>query len=311
MARGLTAVLCLVLWAPACVWADAAVWRLAGANVFLAGSIHVLRSSDYPLPPEFDAAYRNADRIVFETDIEAMNRLENQALLASKGVYLDGQTLSQNLSKPVYARLNAYLKSKGLSPEQFEMYRPWMVMLTLTMIELRANGITAHHGVDTHFYQRARRDGKAVAGLEEPGAQIEALASLGGEFNDSLIESQLDDMQTLPQTIDELIAAWRAGDDARLNSLLIGNVRDEHPKVYDTVFRKRNRAWIRPIEDLIRSGDRVMVIVGSGHLVGEDGLIALLGQRGHRFRKLAATRLESSASPKRHTVAQGSPTGLR
>lgn len=288
MRRCLATLLCLCLAMPLGAWAEATVWRLGGSGVFLAGSIHVLRSSDYPLPAEFDIAYRNTDSVIFETDIEAMSRLDNQALLASKGVYLDGQTLSQNLSSPVYARLSEYLRSKGLSAEQFELYRPWMVMLTLTMIELQANGITADHGVDRHFYQRARRDGKAIGGLESPGAQIEALASLGAELSDALIESQLDEMQTLPQMIDELIAKWRIGDEATLNALLIGNVRDEYPTVYDRVFVQRNRNWIGPIEDLMRSGDRVMVIVGTGHLVGEDGLITLLEKRGHRLSKLDA-----------------------
>lgn len=278
----------VVLWLPLGAWADASVWKLADTDVYLAGSIHVLRSSDYPLPEEYDIAYRNADRLVLETDLAAADDLKNQTLVAARGIYTDGRTLSHELSDPVYARLSDYLRAKGLPPEQFELYRPWLVMLTLTMIELQANGITAQHGVDRHFYQRARRDGKPVSGLEGIEVQIDALASLGGEFSDELIESQLSDMEELPEMIDELIASWRVGDETLLNDLLMGDLRDQYPGVYDRVFRQRNRNWLDTLEGLIRSGDRVMVIVGSGHLIGEDGLITLLDQRGYRFDKLDA-----------------------
>jgi hypothetical protein len=277
-----------VLWLPLGAWADASVWKLADTDIYLAGSIHVLRSSDYPLPIEYDIAYQNADRLVLETDLAAADDLRNQALVAARGIYTDGRTLSRELSDPVYARLSEYLRAKGLPPEQFELYRPWLVMLTLTMIELQANGITAQHGVDRHFYQRARRDGKPISGLEGIEVQIEALASLGGEFSDELIESQLSDMEQLPEMIDELIASWRVGDETLLNDLLMGDLRNQYPRVYDTVFRQRNRNWLEKLDGLIRSGDRVMVIVGSGHLIGEDGLIALLAERGHRFDKLDA-----------------------
>jgi uncharacterized protein YbaP (TraB family) len=68
----------------------------------------------------------------------------------------------------------------------------------------------------------------------------------------------------------------------------MGDLRNQYPRVYDRVFRQRNRNWLDTLEELIRSGDRVMVIVGSGHLIGEDGLITLLDQRGYRFDKLDA-----------------------
>jgi len=37
------------------VWAESSVWVVSSsrANVYLAGSFHVLRASDYPLPAEF------------------------------------------------------------------------------------------------------------------------------------------------------------------------------------------------------------------------------------------------------------------
>ena len=55
------------------VYAESSVWKLDADNgsFYLAGSCHVLRKSDYPLPEEFESAYDDADQVIFETDIDA------------------------------------------------------------------------------------------------------------------------------------------------------------------------------------------------------------------------------------------------
>lgn len=44
-------------------------------KIYLGGTIHVLRSSDYPLPAEFEQAYENANILVLETDMKKASSL--------------------------------------------------------------------------------------------------------------------------------------------------------------------------------------------------------------------------------------------
>jgi hypothetical protein len=49
------ALVLFILFTASGVWAESSVWvvRSSKANVYLAGSFHMLRASDYPLPAEF------------------------------------------------------------------------------------------------------------------------------------------------------------------------------------------------------------------------------------------------------------------
>ena len=54
--------------------ADSAVWQVSsGSNtVFIGGTVHLLRPSDYPLPEEYEQAYQTSSEIYLETDLTAM-----------------------------------------------------------------------------------------------------------------------------------------------------------------------------------------------------------------------------------------------
>ena len=81
--------------------------------------------------------------------------------------------------------------------------------------------------------------------------------------------------------LDQIAADWRSGDVGAIEDLMLeGFV--EFPDLYGRIVTERNRSWIDPIEDLL-AGDRdAMVIVGSLHLVGDEGVVALLKEKGYR-----------------------------
>ncbi len=93
----------LVLSATA--YAESSVWKLAsGSNKFyIAGSCHILRKSDYPLPEEFEFAYENVDQVIFETDLESLMRTDIQRLLISIGMYTGNETFEKKISKKACA----------------------------------------------------------------------------------------------------------------------------------------------------------------------------------------------------------------
>src|SRR5690606_37888334 len=85
--------------------------------------------------------------------------------------------------------------------------------------------------------------------------------------------------------LDEIIGSWRAGDAARLARVLDDSY-DDADEVYEAVMRARNARWLPKIEAMLAS-DRVhLVAVGALHLVGEDGLVAMLAARGHAVEPL-------------------------
>jgi uncharacterized protein YbaP (TraB family) len=270
------------------VYAESSVWKLDTDNgsFYLAGSCHVLRKSDYPLPEEFESAYDDADQVFFETDIEALMSQEVQLLLISKGMYTGGDTLKKKLSKESYASLVKYCNDRSMSIELFQNFKPWMVTMTLLVLELQKNGITSADGLDMYFHNKAKKDGKQTGGLEDVYRHVELVSSFEEEFDESIIESFIEEAGELQVIMEGLIKSWRAGGVAEIDKYLLDNMRKEFPKLYKKLLTDRNRNWIPRLETLIDSGKRTLVIVGVGHLVGEESVISLLKSRGYQIKKM-------------------------
>ena len=73
-------------------------------TVYLLGSIHLLSRWDYPVDEDFEAAYRNSRVIVFETDLEEMDRSETQTLMMQHSLLPQGRLIRHVLS-PATLRL--------------------------------------------------------------------------------------------------------------------------------------------------------------------------------------------------------------
>ena len=270
------------------VYAESSVWKLNvdKGTFYLAGSCHVLRKSDYPLPEEFESAYDNVDQVIFETDLEALVRPDIQFLLMSKGMYSRGETLEKKLSKKAYESLVKFCNDKAIPIALFQSFKPWLLTMTLMAMELEKNGISPRDGLDLYFSNKAKKDGKNTGGLEDIHKHIELVSSLEEDLDDSIIESFIQELEELQVIMDGLIKSWRAGDVAGIGEFLSENMRKEHPRLYKRLLTDRNRDWIPHLEALIDSGKRTLVIVGVGHLVGEDSVINLLKSKGYKVKKM-------------------------
>ncbi|MFO7785370.1 MAG: TraB/GumN family protein [Desulfatiglandales bacterium] len=251
-------------------------------RVTLMGSIHTLRPEDYPLPSAYERAYNDATVIVFETDISRMNDQAIQERLLSLGLYPEGETLRDHLSSDAYDALATVLRDRGLSPEQFARFKPWFCAFSLTLLELQRLGFSPLHGLDMHFFTRAGQDGKEMFHLESAETQIEHVASLGHSEQESFLLQSLQDLEVLASKAAGMTEAWRNGDAGGLDDIIQMGFKG-FPEIYDRLITRRNRDWLPRVEDLIKGGRNVLVIVGAGHLVGDDSLVRMLEDRGYRL----------------------------
>jgi uncharacterized protein len=267
--------------------AQSSVWVVKGARatVYLAGSCHVLRASDHPLPAEFQIAYANARKIVFETppgDLEAPEYVQK---LMAVAIYTDGSSLQDHLTPAVYAKAEKFCKEHNFPFEQYQLFRPWMMSMMLAMQEMQQIGIEANYGVDHFYHQKAKKDGKAISGLETADEQLGLLSLMDGSTGNEQVSETIDDLLQLNGKIAEILTAWRTGDEAGIE---IFNLRElkNYPQLYSTLIVDRNKKWVKKIENYLHAGENAMVIVGVGHLAGADGVVNLLRKRGLRVVQL-------------------------
>ena len=272
-------------------FAESSVWKAqkGSAVVYLGGTCHILRESDYPLPPEFERAYRASDILVFETDIATLKAPATQARFLAKAVYADGSTVDKHLSAKAYAKLDSFCEANGIPLQAFSQFRPAMIMTTLTLLELTKMGAT-QEGVDSFFYQRAQKDNKRVEGLESADQQIDFLLSMADGEEDAFVDYSIEDLKTMREQFDQLADAWRRGDQGKLVELMVTELKVRQPKLYRKLITDRNREWLPVISAYKMTPKTRFVLVGVGHLVGPDGIIAALRAKGYRVDQIGAGR---------------------
>lgn len=275
----------LFIAAPA-VHADSPVWKIVkGDNqLYIGGTIHILTQADYPLPETFETAYNNAAILVFETDLQKLKTPEFQQLLMSKVVYSDGRSLKTELSDATYQELEEHLASRGLPLGNLVNFKPGMVAITMTILELQRLGLIGT-GVDEFFSLRAINDHKELGQLETMHEQLEFMATMGQGREDELITRTLRDIRQLPTMLQDIKDAWRRGDNRKLKEVAITPFKRDFPNVYNNLIVRRNDAWIDKIEAMLETQEIELVLVGALHLVGDDGLLEKLAARGYKVEK--------------------------
>lgn len=265
------------------VQAQSSVWKVTKGDheLYIAGTIHVLSESDYPLPDEFARAYANADKLVLETDMKSLESAAFQQQMLAKLSYPAGQNLQQQLSPEVYAALQAFCASRQLSMQMINRFRPSMLSIILTMHELKRLNF-AGSGVDKYFADKAELDHKRLGQLETAMAQLDYIAGMGAGREDEFVRYILEDMQTLAEFMQAMKAAWRAGDITAMQELGITELRREFPQLYASLLVERNNNWLPQIKQLITNDEVELVMVGALHLAGEEGILQQLKLAGFK-----------------------------
>lgn len=263
-------------------YAETSLWRVSkGANsLFIGGTIHVLRETDYPLPAAFDKAFDAATTLIFETDVAATEDPAFAQQMMQHLMYQDGKSLQDGLSPAVYRQLEEFCAARGVPIIMFQQMRPPAAALSLMMLELQRLGIS-NAGVDSHYFRRAQAENKIIAELETPAEQLAFLAGLGEGREDDFVRYSLNDMQQLETVMRDLTAAWRTGDQAQMARLSLDEMRREFPLIYRQLLADRNKKWVPRIEAMLNNPATELVLVGALHLVGSDGVLALLRARGY------------------------------
>jgi len=257
------------------------LWRVEGGagTAYLAGSVHLLPPEAYPLPASFEQAYRRADRLVFETDMGALNNPATQMQLLSAATLPAGQTLSERLPADLRKRLESRLKEGNMPLALVDGFRPWFAAVMLEMTLFMNSGYRPDLGLDQHFYDRAHADGKPIESLEPIAGHLEILTGMTEAEQQNFLAATLAELERLEDAPAQLFELWRQGDVKGLEALMLDS-RQRYPGFHERLIASRNRQWVKRIRSMLAEGDVVMVVVGAIHLIGEDGLPARLRAAG-------------------------------
>ena len=257
------------------------IWKVErnGRTGWVVGSLHLATPDFFPLPASMETAFARADTLVEEIDVQEADSPEFVAVVLSKGLYPAGTTLESQLSKDTFTRVSNWFTAAGVGIAPFRQMKPWMVAITVQTLALQRLGFDPEHGIDKHFFDASKKAGKRFMALETAAEQIDFLDRLSPKTQDVMLRESVDSADSEQAEIKAIAAAWRAGDAAAVESIMLKGY-DDAPEVYQTLLVDRNRRWMPKIEGCMESRS-CFVVVGAAHLVGREGLVSLLKQRGY------------------------------
>ncbi|KGR43103.1 TraB/GumN family protein [Xanthomonas vasicola] len=297
------ALLGLTLWSGALVpgWARGAsdtpvgppvplLWKVEGkgGTVYLLGSFHVLKPSDYPLSPDVMQAFGKADRLLFELPPDDAQSPELASRMLQAARRTDGRTLQDTLDAKTWQSLSAYARKYGMPLESLQRLKPWFVALTISLAEMTRQGMDPNAGLDHYLMQKAQARGKPADGLERAAEQIALLDGMSPTEQHQLLEESLDEADASDQ-LRQLHAAWRNGDVHTLSMQMAEDMRCQYPALYQDINVERNARWVPRLEQRLGKGSgTTLVVVGALHLLGNDGVVERLRARGYNVERICA-----------------------
>jgi len=264
------------------------IWRASKAGssvVYFVGSVHMLTKDYYPLSPVLDQAFAESNLLVEEADLGEMLAPGSQLQLLSKGMLAANQSLDRVVKPATYALVAKHVGALGMPLEPLKRFKPWFLSLTILGLEWQKAGFDPDLGLDKHFYDRAQTNSTPVQGLETVAYQLSRFDEMPMDEQDRMLAESLSDLETERENVTRLADAWRAGDAPTVEQIVLQGLKDD-PAIYQRLLVDRNRNWLPAIEALFTRPGRTFVVVGAAHLVGPDGLIAVLKAKGYQIQQL-------------------------
>jgi hypothetical protein len=278
---------------PAQVPEQLVFWRIAradgaGGSAHLLGSMHVAREA-LPLDPAVERALAEADEIALEVAPEELASKDLLALVLSLGELAEGESLAQLVGRRTLRRLERRVESSGVPFAAWLRWEPWLVTLMLANDQLATAGFRAEAGVEPLVGARAEAQRKPVRGLETAREQIERFDGLPLATQELLLRDALRGRSSR-RSEDEIETAWRRGDLNALAREIFATPTGRHAAAFfESIYFARNRDFAADIARLVDRGGRWFVALGAGHVVGTQGIPALLAARGYLVERVAKT----------------------
>lgn len=283
---------CLAIWIGASASADEVghplpLWQVNSEQnrIYLLGSIHLLREQDYPIPSAIYDAYENAEILIMELDMDDMDPAEGQVLTKELGMIQDDRTLSDLMGSELYGEAETLAAAAQIPIALLAKSEPWYAAMTVEIMLLMRMGFNPQYGIETHFMNLAADDGKEILGFETMRQQLELLDGLSPEVQRDMLIQALAEGIELHALMDPMIDAWSKGDVTFIADNLLADIED-YPEINQAIVVDRNIDWTNQIVDLLNDNEDYLVIVGTLHLVGDQGVPNLLQSRDYEVKQL-------------------------
>jgi uncharacterized protein YbaP (TraB family) len=227
--------------------------------------------------------------VVFELSSQDMQSPDLTRKMLQAAMRTDGSELKRDLDAATWTRLQDYARANNLPLAQLQGMKPWFVGLTITLSQFAKMGLDPALGLDRHFMTRAADAGKPTSGLEDIDTQVAVLSGMSTQEQQQMVAEALEQAGQADAEGRKLHDAWRRGDDKLLWNAMAAEMRGAYPQLYKRINTDRNDAWVPKQEQQLKAGQGgTLVVVGTLHLLGEDGVVEKLRAKGYQVERICS-----------------------
>lgn len=259
-----------------------ALWKLEDEDttIYLFGTVHALPASLEWYDDRIKAAFDASDEFV--TEIDMSDAAAIQSVVATKAGLAGERTLRDLMGDEDRAEYEAALTSLGLPAAALDRVEPWFAAMTLSLLPLINEGYQTESGVELKL--GAEAGDKTRGALETIEQQIDFFDTLPMDHQLEFLDETVDAVPDAAATLNEMVAAWVAGDADGLAVMMNAELDDE--ALYQRLLIDRNANWAEWIEGRMAEPGSVFIAVGAGHLAGEGSVQRQLEARGHTITRI-------------------------
>lgn len=261
------------------------LWSISGNGLtstsYVYGTIHLINAADFFLTPATTDAFRAAERVTFEIDLEEMSDIGLMTSALMQAFMKNDTTLQDLLSPADFLVVKKHFAPSGLPMFVLNRIKPlFLSAFDPSMFEKNGSGAAEEMvSYEMKLAAMAKEQGKPTDGLETTAFQLSLFDSIPYRDQATILLNsiQLESDQE-SDTMAKLTALYKSQDILALQQLAASG---QTPSDFERqLIINRNQNWIAPMK--IRMAEKpTFFAVGAGHLGGPNGILQLLRNAGY------------------------------
>lgn len=259
------------------------LWEVSGRglkeNSYLFGTFHLMCKGDILISEQLAQAVYNSDAVYMELDMDDPAMVMGGLMMLNmKG----GKKLQELYNAEEYRKVSSFFKDSLHMPVAFlERTKPYFLVAMLYPKMMPCKTVS---GVEEELVRLAKKATKPVYGLETMQFQAAVFDSIPYEAQAKELLKSIDSMSAYSKYFDTMVQVYKKQQLTEIENMFSKSEfgMAEHQ---DILLDKRNKNWVTQLIPVMEK-KAVFVAVGAGHLVGKNGLIALLRKEGYTLRPL-------------------------
>ena len=265
-----------------------------GNVAWLFGSIHVGKSTFYPLPDYVTNAFYGSEVLAVEFDLVAFENDMTAQTNALSALVSPKQSVKKHLigndALSTYEQAVEILTENQSYSPYMDYYKPALWSMFIDSLIYKKIGADSGYGIDRHLINEAKQSKIKIDNIESADAQYKMLAGFSDKQQTMMLKGSIESYKSpdSKKDLDALMNIWETGDYAKLRKML----REDYDAMYtddpalckeynDAMNVKRDALMTDYVVKALSSGKRTFVCVGAAHIARENGIADSLKARGY------------------------------